>query len=109
MRYFPVDETDLAELLKRYTQLDPSDKASMGIHVEDIARIPEFRANTLIPRVAAGLAGGVGRRIFPEQFVYLCAALSSRTSYSEKRKCNYIHLIYWHLTQVVTLKPEKNG
>ena len=81
---FLVTEPDLIDLLKRYKELDPS---AVGIPVEDIAKIPEFRANTLIPRVALGLAGGVGRRIFPEQFVYLCAALSSRTSHREKRKC----------------------
>ena len=82
-----VDEKDITRILKRYAFYDPSEQGTVGIPYDTIMTIPElsgFHAAPLVVRLFidedTGLMG-------PEQFLYLWAALSSKTSFNAKKKC----------------------
>ena len=75
--------------LKRYSKYDTSEKGTNGIPLETLQNFPEFIGNPLINRVLIVYLDIQRQVIFPEQFLYLCAILSPKTSASSKRERTY--------------------
>ena len=73
-------------MLKRYSQFDTSEKGTNGAAVSDLLTIPEFQTNPLMVRIVELYTDPEHERVFPESFLYMCAALSSKTSVDKKRK-----------------------
>lgn len=90
---FSVEEREIAKLLKRYSQFDKSELGTEGIHYETFLQIPELQGYSLMPRVVQIYMDQKSKRIFPQQFLYLFAALSSKATIEDKRECEYISLL----------------
>ena len=89
MLFFTVDKSELEKILTRYSAYDKSDRGSQGIPNDEVLLIPEFLANPFINLVVQKYVDQKTRRLYPLQFIYMLASLSSRTDVDKKRKCKY--------------------
>ncbi|XP_046563149.1 uncharacterized protein LOC124272054 [Haliotis rubra] len=82
----PFKPRDLERLLKRYSNYDPSERGVRGITFDVCITIPEFCGNKFAPQVIASYQDANSKKIYPKQFLLICAILSSKTSPQKKKE-----------------------
>ncbi|XP_071114174.1 calcineurin subunit B-like isoform X1 [Haliotis cracherodii] len=82
----PFKQRDLERLLKRYADYDPSERGVRGITFDVCVTIPEFCGNKFVPKVIASYQDPSSKKIFPKQFLLICAVLSSKTPPQKKKE-----------------------
>ncbi|XP_041354258.1 calcium-binding protein NCS-1-like [Gigantopelta aegis] len=84
MNLTPFNQRELEKLLSRYASFDTSERGTNGILYQDVLSIPEFSGNKFAPHVIMNSVDD-DNRIYPKQFLMICALFSTRTSPSVKK------------------------
>ena len=71
---------------------DKSETGTQGLTLDDVGTIPEFSGHSMVMPVAEYYMDKESLRLYPENFIYFIAALSSRSSAERKRDCKLLFL-----------------
>jgi len=82
-----VTAQEVRKLVQRYAKLDP--EGVDGITYDEMLTLPEFAGNSIASPVVASYLDSRSQKIYPKQFLMVCAMLSTKISVSEKKKCEY--------------------
>ena len=85
MFLFPVDERAIGKIIKRYSEYDTSEKGTDGIAKVDVDRIPEFNGHAMVSLISEYHMDKETQRLFPQNFIYFIATLSSKSTLEHKR------------------------
>ena len=77
----------MKRLLSQYKRLDGSPQGSTGIDLDGLLQLSELNVYSMAPCWFKIFMDESTKRIHPEGFIKMAAALSSKTALSEKKEC----------------------